>query len=392
MLIYLMQFLSISKYKGLSLSNLNPGEISSLGHSDVHQGIFEFWKKILSEGFSFNSNNKFKEVLKEYQTSGEYEIISDGLFVNYLNFNKYSTLHDKENEGSDDANFNKNDLFYKLQVSEELEQLSEFCDLCSFSNRNKNNYDRYNLDYVLPGFKAAIYKDKKEGFKKKIEKNSLIEFPSILRTIKNDEAQLRKILTNIKSNYEKEENKIISDNQFLFDYLPYFLKFLIPNIRELNVNLLNKTEKQRLFLSVMTGIKLGLKIKITDNTIEFQPNILLLSLDSNTQNSLDYETYIRKISILSSEMDRIISLRSFHINASSIIESHIDNKKKDNFDFYYPETIDIHNKPEKKNFLMFQNKKRSLEEQENEYVFYIKYNEGLSNAVRRNISIEYFLN
>jgi len=193
------------------------------------------------------------------------------------------------------------------------------------------------------------------------------------------------------------------------------VNLLIPDIRDINVEFLSRKEQKSLLLSIKLFISLGIEIKlIGDYDYDFVPNIKI----SGVTDVEDKSKFIRRITLLSKEYDRISILKKF-INFD-IIKNEIQE-----LEYYYPNHLEqgkiknpntnstnnnsginiiginntnlVNSNKSKvdffKGFGSNITKKNTRDEREGDknYLFYIKFQEGMTNTVKRKLNFSYFL-
>lgn len=411
----LMQFLSVSANNKELLSCIDLTQVSCIGHSDVNQSIYSLWQKLLTSINKSVSGMQFQQIITEYDSSGDYDTINDGIFVNYINSSKFLNDNFTQNLQVDNqkSSYTETDtsLFNDCQLEDLEKSLASICEiteLMSFANRSLN-HSNHSTDLVLAGYYSVnLESSVKRQFKQL--NNQSIEYPVFFKNLWRATSQNKKMISSICFNYCHFSSTLMSEKVFLSSELPYLNQQLIPEIRDLSVDLLSTKEKRNLFFSVITLLKLGVKLNVTDHSIELIPNIMKLLIFDGGVNEhsvaapeINYEKNFRKMLILSKESARINQLRTIHLNTQDALnhQAHADD-----FNYYYstdkaPQNATtireanmiLQNKAEIKNHATneFVRKKRTSAEQDRDYIFYVKFNEGMTNAIRRNLNFDYFM-
>lgn len=409
----LMQFLSVSSSNKELLSCIDLAKVSCIGHSDVNQSIFSLWQKLLISVNKSVSGMQFSHLLSEYDSSGDYDTINDGIFINYLNCPKFNDSYIHNEVPNQKVTYNETDTsqYNECQLEDlekSLSSISEITELMSFANRTFIHFNN-STDLLLAGYYSANL-DSPVKRQLRQSNNQSIEYPTFFKNMWRAAVQNQKMISSLCFHYCHFSSVMMSEKVFLSTELPYLNQLIIPVIRDLSVDLLSLKEKQNLFFSVMAILKLGLKITVTEHSIEIIPNILkLLKFDTGANEQgggvpeIDYDKNFRKMLILSKESARINQLRTIHLNAQDAL-SHQGHA--DDFNYYYstekiPQNATtireanmiLQSKAETKSHVTneFVRKKRTSAEQDRDYIFYIKFNEGMTNAIRRNLNFNYFL-
>lgn len=418
----ILQFISYNKEKGAEVIGSIANNQNSIGFSDFNQGLFEIWRKFLEIDSKFYVENKESEskdkksvanqIIDEYNSCCEdYQLINNGLYVNYIGtlnsrlFQSTKSLSEQIDYFVMNSKYQNKSSIDETELEMEIE--SKLNDLCIISDAF-SIADTSRSNYILPAYVINTKKQvqpRKNKVNLTYQPNIKIEYPYILNKKKMEFQSNLKIQSYLIENFNKDTSLNISKSTFIHDILPFYYHLIIPNIRELSLDLLTVKEKKQVFVSILILLQIGVKIKLTDNEIELIPNIskLILYESLNKKQVLyedfNYDEYHRRMFIISNELSKISLLRSIHIGNDILLKTNKDYKFGLCFQFFYGEKNEKNEKSvdgtcvvdekvgmKKKNFSLFN--KRSSNEVENEYLFYIKYNEGSSNSVRRNIRIE----
>lgn len=492
----IMHLLSFQKETIIKFDYENLDELVLIGQKDVNQNIFLVWKLIFSENintfssqinnttrmqllssiygnnyFASRKENFYNILLDQYYSVGDFELVNDGLFHNYLNnprfdrahsnsitnnsYNNNPIKHRNYNNSSKletikEEQYNGDFVLFDQATMDELDTLVKLTECFSFVDRIQQ-FNKENHDYILPGMminnccKSGSYsssnnKNIANNRTRTVESNFQIEFPITITGLRTRNLRNLNIFRSILSNYIFETADYLSDKEFIIGLLPALSKLIIPNIRELSIELLTREEQKILLLSAMICINLGLKIKTNEDTYELFPNVFELvdfniALKDNKEakfEDLEKNKNIRKMLILSREVDRIHGLRNLlKLTDEKCLDCIREDKE---LLYFYPSSSDkfkfqnanqlneinqtsnkndsivnkifsnnkhfIESNP-KKNLLNNQfldvtkfAKKRTTEDIRKEfqsYIFTIKFHEGASNSVKRKLKFDYFL-
>ncbi len=83
-----LQFISYNKKNVFFLNSLSKEQLTVLGSKDIGENIFETWNKL----FSASKEVKFKQIREVYFSQGNFDLINEGIFVNY------NKIFNKDNE------------------------------------------------------------------------------------------------------------------------------------------------------------------------------------------------------------------------------------------------------------------------------------------------------
>jgi chromosome transmission fidelity protein 18 len=392
-----LQFISYNPQNISLLKTLSSEKLSVLGCKDIAEGLFDVWNKLFVT--TIGETPTFNASLSVYTSYGEYNKINEGIFVNYP---KLSSSQAGTNEISNRA---------KL-----LEYLS-FNDCLTNKINSTHNYELSKFQ-VLPG---AFIKKKYYTTDTKLH----LEYPTLFTEYKTNKRINMGILSSLQENFEEKSLRAkISKKSLICDILPFIYQLMQPNIREINTELMNKNEMKQLktAINVMYNFGLKFKDKITnDDQSEqeaylnlFEPDVQRLlnynSIPLNnfyntkaTENSFNNEflseTFrmtAKQRYILKSEYERLKSYKENTgedaVGSKSLKFSQADpgiqeiKQKIGKFTFF-----DQSKKPESSSKTFELGKKRSYNTFLNpEYKFVYKFNEGVTNTVRRNLNLNYF--
>ena len=329
-------------------------------NKDFNENLFNIWNKIF-----YNSNDiiplSYNEIKNLYNSSGEYNKIIEGLFTNYLKIS------------------NKNSL-------EDIEKRSELTELFSYEDyiSKKGIYtipgDIHNYTCMSGNYINHYY------YSNKYERN-LIEYPSLFFELKQQKKINNSIIETIQDNlneygYKNKLSKYIIVTQII----PFVYQLIQPKFKEINFDLMTQNEKDKIINAVNIMILLGISLKNNNNNeieqINFEPNISKLLEFDNIQRK-DKLTLSQKL-ILKSEYEKIKSLKNLdgddYLKGSAKKIENDDNKKENNNNF--SKFI---------NSIGLGKKRKSNQINRNDSKFIYKFHEGVTDCVKRPLSINYFL-
>ena len=182
----------------------------------------------------------------------------------------------------------------------------------------------------------------------------------------------------------------------MINILPYIYQMINPNFRELSYDLLNDEEKKRVDNAIAVLLYFGIDIKENTGNQEYKQNIyyepdikklISYNINLNTgeeENTEDNESLLNynKQLILKNEFEKKKNLNKFN-EEKNIKKDDLEQikEKQDNYC---------------KNFNMLLNtmgvgkKRKSTEIKKLEAKFIYKFNEGITDCVRRPLDINYF--
>lgn len=87
-----LQFISYNKKNVFFLNSLSKEQLTVLGSKDIGENIFETWSKL----FTASKDVKFKQIRELYFSHGNFDMINDGIFMNYTKiFSKDSEVESR---------------------------------------------------------------------------------------------------------------------------------------------------------------------------------------------------------------------------------------------------------------------------------------------------------
>jgi chromosome transmission fidelity protein 18 len=414
-----LQFISYNQNNLALMKTLSMDKLQMLGSKDITAGLFEIWNKIFMSSLN-PMELTFKSTLGIYNSYGEFERINDGIYVNYIN-----------NPTS------KNELQNRAKL---LEFLS-YDDVLTSKINSGHNYEMSKFQ-CLPGAFAKIKYSS-------TDKNKNLKFPTFLIDYKKSKKNNFRIISSIKEAFDEEcPYSKIGKKSLICDTLPFVYQLIQPEIREINPELMNKKELKQLRTAINIMCQFGIKFhegrpnedgEEEDEKI-YEPDLSQLlnfsqlekieeiekknffnkgnsfsknkfSNQSQDIESLNKNTRItsKQKFIIRGEYEKLKSYKNNikdtqQINNNSLIpknqvqdERKNEKLKKSNFfesqskkNQDSSENTEDVNKKTIINNMNFGRKRNFSQFADPEYKFVYKFNEGVTNTVRRTLNLNYF--
>ena len=371
------QFFSYHKKNSELISEIihDKEKLRYICNKDFNENLFNVWNKIfykIDNNTNYNEDLSYKEIKNLYDSCGEYKKIYEGLYSNYL---KISTR--------------ERDTLEDIQKRSELSEIFSYEDVMQGKGfiimpGSVDKYINFSGEYI-----------NKYYYAKNFEKG-LIEYTSLFFDYKSKLRNNNSIIENIQENiYEKTH--ILYKKDELINLLPYIYEMINPNFREISYELLNQAEKKRVDTAIKLLLYFGIDMKENSgdnkqNYISFEPDIKKLityNLEDLTNETENGEKNGNNESLLTYNKQLILKAEfEKHKNLSKFNEE----KKDKDLNGKIKEEQDNYNK----NFNMLLNnmgvgKKRKFNEiKKYESKFIYRYNEGITDCVRRPLDISYF--
>ena len=369
-----LQFFSYHKKNKELISQIihDKEKLKYFCNKDFNENLFNVWNKIfyrINNNANFSKELTYPEIKYLYDSCEEHKKIFEGLFNNYL---KISTRCD-------------NSL-------EDIQKRAELSDIFSYEDTMQGKGF-----HLMPGsFQDYIdlsgYYIHKYYFASNFEKG-LIEYTSLFYDFGFKFRNFNSILENIQENIYEKKHILYKKEELILNILPYIYQMINPNFRELSYELLNDSEKKRVDTAINLLLYFGIDMK--ENTgnqdykqnIYYEPDIKKLITyneivdkeeEENNESLLNYNKQL----ILKAEFEKKKNLNKFNEEK---------NIKKDDL-----EQIKEKQDNDSKNFNMLLNtmgvgkKRKSTEIKKLEAKFIYKFNEGITDCVRRPLDINYF--
>ena len=345
-------------------------------NKDFNENLFNVWNKIfyrINNNTNYSKELTYNEIKYLYDSCEEHKKIYEGLFNNYLKISSRC----------------ENSL-------EDIQKRAELSEIFSYEDTMQGKGF-----YLMPG----SYEDyinlsgayiHKYYFANNFEKG-LIEYTSLFYDYNSKLRNNNSILENIQENIYEKKHILYKKEELMINILPYIYQMINPNFRELSYDLLNDSEKKRVDTAINLLLYFGIDMKENTGNQEFKQNIY-------------YEPDIKKLItydiVLNDEEENGEDNESLlNYNKQLILKAEFEKKKNLNkFNEENKEKKDINNLDEIKekqddycrNFNLLLNtmgvgkKRKTNEIKKYEAKFIYKYNEGITDCVRRPLDINYF--
>ena len=375
-----LQFFSYHKKNSELISEVihDKEKLKYICNKDFNENLFNVWNKIfyrIDNNSNYNEELSYKDIKNLYDSCGEHKKIYEGLFNNYL---KISTR--------------------ERDTLEDIQKRSELTDIFSYEDTiqgrgfsmmpgSVDNYINLSGAYI-----------NKYYYAKNFEKG-LIEYTSLYFDYKSQLRNYNSIIENIQENIYEKKHILYKKDELVINILPYIYEMINPNFREISYELLNQKEKKSVDTAISLLLYFGIDMKentgsqdYKQNYISFEPDIKkLITYNNNISESDEQENendennefllnYNKQL-ILKAEYEKHKNLSKFN-----------EEKKDKNQNDQVKEEQDNYNR----NFNLLLNnmgagKKRKFNEiKKYESKFIYKFNEGLTDCVRRPLDISYF--
>ena len=381
-----LQFFSYHKKNSELISEIihDKDKLRYICNKDFNENLFNVWNKIfyrIDNNVNFNNDLSYNEVKNLYDSCGEHKKIYEGLFNNYL---KISAR--------------------ERDTLEDIQKRSELSDIFSYEDNiqgkgfsvmpgSVDNYINLSGAYI-----------NKYYFAKNFEKG-LIEYTSLFFDYKSKLKTNNNIIENIQENIYEKTHILYKKDELIINLLPYIYEMINPNFREISYELLNQKEKKCVDTAINLLLYFGIDMKENSanqdnkqNYIYFEPdikkliayyNIVLEKESESSENEINNGKKENDDSLLNYNKQLILKAEyEKHKNLSKFNEEKKENsgneKAKEEQDNY------------SRNFNMLLNnmgvgKKRKFNEiKKYESKFIYKFNEGITDCVRRPLDISYF--
>ena len=352
-----LQFISYNKANVNLISTLSKDTLSFIGSKDINENLYNIWNKLF---FGSASNNEstfiptYSNVKSLYSSSGSSNKIIEGLFTNYLKVENKTT--DKD-----------------IKARAELSELFSYEDTLSKKGFKTMSYDIFNYSCMSGTYLAHYYKSSK------FDRN-LIEYPSMFYDTRRNKKINADIIERIRENIEENGHKAsLSKKVIVTQLIPYLYQLIQPSIREINIELMTAGEQKQIKDAINIMILCGMTFKentdIESDLIKYEPDISKVLRFGNV--SFAPRLSNNQKVILKMEYDKFKSLK----NLNKIDENNkrlLEEKKKENNINVIMSTMAMGKKRKMGQFLS------------PEYKFIYKYNEGVTNCVRRSLNVNYF--
>ena len=374
----ILQFFSYHKKNKELISQIihDKDKLKYFCNKDFNENLFNVWNKIfyrINNNINYSRELTYNEIKYLYDSCEEHKKIYEGLFNNYL---KISTRCDNS-----------------LQ---DIQKRAELSDIFSYEDSMQGKGFQ-----LMPGsyqdyINLSGHYIHKFYFASNFEKG-LIEYTSLFYDYNSRMRNYNSILENIQENIYEKQHILYKKDELMINIIPYIYQMITPNFREISYELLNDSEKKRVDTAINLLLYFGIDMK--ENTgvqdykqnIYFEPDIKkLITYDINIndeekENEEDNESLLNynKQLILKAEFEKKKNLNKFNEEKNDKEKNELDKIKEKQDDYC-------------RNFNMLLNtmgvgkKRKSNEIKKYEAKFIYKFNEGITDCVRRPLDINYF--
>ena len=374
----ILQFFSYHKKNKELISQIihDKDKLKYFCNKDFNENLFNVWNKIfyrINNNINYSRELTYNEIKYLYDSCEEHKKIYEGLFNNYL---KISTRCDNS-----------------LQ---DIQKRAELSDIFSYEDSMQGKGFQ-----LMPGsyqdyINLSGHYIHKFYFASNFEKG-LIEYTSLFYDYNSKMRNYNSILENIQENIYEKQHILYKKDELMINIIPYIYQMITPNFREISYELLNDSEKKRVDTAINLLLYFGIDMK--ENTgvqdykqnIYFEPDIKkLITYDINIndeekENEEDNESLLNynKQLILKAEFEKKKNLNKFNEEKNDKEKNELDKIKEKQDDYC-------------RNFNMLLNtmgvgkKRKSNEIKRYEAKFIYKFNEGITDCVRRPLDINYF--
>jgi len=374
----ILQFFSYHKKNKELISQIihDKDKLKYFCNKDFNENLFNVWNKIfyrINNNINYSRELTYNEIKYLYDSCEEHKKIYEGLFNNYL---KISSRCDNS-----------------LQ---DIQKRAELSDIFSYEDSMQGKGFQ-----LMPGsyqdyINLSGHYIHKFYFASNFEKG-LIEYTSLFYDYNSKMRNYNSILENIQENIYEKQHILYKKDELMINIIPYIYQMITPNFREISYELLNDSEKKRVDTAINLLLYFGIDMK--ENTgvqdykqnIYFEPDIKkLITYDINIndeekENEEDNESLLNynKQLILKAEFEKKKNLNKFNEEKNDKEKNELDKIKEKQDDYC-------------RNFNMLLNtmgvgkKRKSNEIKKYEAKFIYKFNEGITDCVRRPLDINYF--
>ena len=345
-------------------------------NKDFNENLFNVWNKIfyrINNNTNYSKELTYNEIKYLYDSCEEHKKIYEGLFNNYLKISSRC----------------ENSL-------EDIQKRAELSEIFSYEDTMQGKGF-----YLMPG----SYEDyinlsgayiHKYYFANNFEKG-LIEYTSLFYDYNSKLRNNNSILENIQENIYEKKHILYKKEELMINILPYIYQMINPNFRELSYDILNDSEKKRVDTAINLLLYFGIDMKENTGNQEYKQNIYYepdikklitydIVLNDEEENREDNESLLNynKQLILKAEFEKKKNLNKFN-------EENKEKKDNNNIDELKEKQDDYC-----RNFNLLLNtmgvgkKRKTNEIKKYEAKFIYKYNEGITDCVRRPLHINYF--
>ena len=378
-----LQYFSFHKKNSELISEIihDKEKLREICNKDFNENLFNVWNKIfykIENNTNYREDLSYKDIKNLYDSCGEHKKIYEGLYSNYL---KISTR--------------ERDTLEDIQKRSELSEIFSYEDVMqgkgfSIMPGSIDNYINLSGAYINKYYYAKNYE------------KGLIEYTSLFFDYKSKLRNNNSIIENIQENIYEKTHILYKKDELIINLLPYIYEMINPNFREISYELLNQEEKKRVDTAIKLLLYFGIDMKEISgnqdnkqNYISFEPDIKKLITYNNdilkdeSENGDDEKKSENNDSLLNYNKQLILKAEyEKHKNLSKFNEEKKESKGN--------EKIKEEQDNYSRNFNLLLNnmgvgKKRKFNEiKKYESKFIYKFNEGITDCVRRPLDINYF--
>ena len=346
-------------------------------NKDFNENLFNVWNKIfyrINSNLNFASELSYSQIKSLYDSCEEHKKIFEGLYNNYLK------ITSRENISFED-----------IQKRAELSDIFSYED--SIMGKGFQSMPGSYTDYLnLSGCYIHKY-----YFAKNFEKG-LIEYTSIFYDFLSKYKNLGNILENIQENIYEKQHILYKKEELVINILPYIFQIINPFFRELSYELLNEEEKKRIDTAINILLYFGIDMKENNANSDSKLNYIYYEPDIKKLITYDFEKEIEETeeNTLLLTYNKQLILKAEFEKKKNLSKFNDENKEKDNNKNDELEKIKEKQDDYCKNFNLLLNnmgvgkKRKSNEMKKYESKFIFKFNEGITDCVRRPMDINYF--
>ena len=375
-----LQFFSYHKKNNELISEVihDKEKLKYICNKDFNENLFNVWNKIfyrIDNNSNYNEELSYKDIKNLYNSCGEHKKIYEGLFNNYL---KISTR--------------------ERDTLEDIQKRSELTDIFSYEDTIQGRGFSMMPGSVDTYINLSGAYINKYYYAKNFEKG-LIEYTSLYFDYKSQLRNYNSIIENIQENIYEKKHILYKKDELVINILPYIYEMINPNFREISYELLNQKEKKSVDTAISLLLYFGIDMKentgnqdYKQNFISFEPDIKKLITYNNNisvgdeqenekEENNEFLLNYNKQLILKAEYEKHKNLSKFNEEKKDKDPSQKAKEEQDNYN---------------KNFNLLLNnmgvgKKRKYNEiKKYESKFIYRFNEGLTDCVRRPLDISYF--
>ena len=378
-----LQFFSYHKKNIELISEIihDKDKLRYICNKDFNENLFNVWNKIfykIDNNINYNNYLSYKEIKSLYDSCGEHKKIYEGLFSNYL---KISTR--------------------ERDTLEDIQKRSELSDIFSYEDDIQGKGFSIMPGSVDTYINLSGAYINKYYFAKNFEKG-LIEYTSLFFDYKSKLKNNNNIIENIQENIYEKTHILYKKHELIINLLPYIYEMINPNFREISYELLNQNEKKRVDTAINLMLYFGIDMKENSgnqdnkqNYISFEPDIKKLITFNNivinkesendekndkSENNDSLLNYNKQL-ILKAEYEKHKNLSKFNEEKKEKVGNEKVKEEQDNYSRNFNLLLNNMGVGKKRKF-------NEIKKYESKFIY--KFNEGITDCVRRPLDISYF--